>query len=507
MDRLELTRRGLLGAGAAVAGLPVLAACKGGDVPGREPEGSQSLTIGAADEPQTMDLTANAQAAIGQVLLYNVYETLVRIDEEGKLRPLLANAWTVSEDRRTYRFTLNDNATFASGTKVDANAVVKSIELFRKPSIGNKAEAAKMAVIESAVAEDPTTVVVTLKHPSMFWLYDMAGTAGVVIDPAGHSTLAEKPMGSGPYTFESFERGTGVTLKRNGSYWGTPSRIGTVIFRYFTDANAMNSAMLSGDINVISDLTAPEALDQFNDTGRFTIIEGTTNGEVVLGFNHKTPALAKRQVRQAICHAVDRQALVDSVWGGKGTMIGSMVPPSDPWYEDLSTTYTFDPAKARALLKDAGHASGLTLRLRVPTLPYGPGAAKFIASQLKDVGITAKVEEVDFNTWIKEIYVAGDYDMTIVAHVEPRDILNWANKDYYWHYDNADFRKLVSDADAADEQAGIEAMKKAARILAEDAAADFLFLFPRLCITTSAVQGIPKNATTISFDVTAASVK
>lgn len=507
MQLPEVTRRTVLGAGTAALALPTLAACQKSNLPGSDPDAERTLVVGASDEPQTMDLTANAQAAIPQVLLYNVYETMVRIDSEGKLRPLLATAWTISEDRKTYRFTLNEHAKFASGTKLEADAVVKSLELFRKEGVGNKAQAAKMSVIESVKAEDPRTVVITLKRPSMLWLYDLAGTSGVVIDPAGMSTLADRPMGSGPFVFDSHQRGSSVTLKRNSEYWGTPTRIDEVTFRYFTDANAMNGAMLAGDLDIISDLTAPESLDQFTDTSRFTVIEGTTNGEVVLGMNHKNAALGKKQVRQAICHAIDRQALVDSVWGGKGTMIGSMVPPSDPWYEDLSKTYPFDPAKARELLKEAGHATGLKLNFRVPALPYGPGVGKFVASQLKDVGIDVRVEDIDFNTWINEVFVGGKYDLTVVAHVEPRDIVSWTNKDYYWHYDNPEFNRLIAEADSSDEATGIEKMKQAARILAEDAAADFLWLFPRLCITKASVQGIPTNSTSVSFDLTGATVR
>lgn len=507
MDRPEIGRRRLLGLAAAAVTLPAIAACTSKDLPGQSPEGSRSLTIGAVDEPQTMDLSANAQAAIAQVLLYNVYETLVRIDGEGKLRPLLATAWTVSDDRLTYRFTLRDNTVFASGTKLDAEAVVASLDLFRSDAIKNKTLSTQMAVVDSVKAENPTTVVVTLQRPSQFWIYDLAGSAGVIIDPAGKDTLADKPMGSGPYVFESHQRGSSVTLKRNPKYWGTPPRIDTAVFRYFTDANAMNAAMLSGDLDVVSNLAAPEALSQFSDTTRFTTLEGTSNGEVVLGFNHTVPALAKLPVRQAINHAIDRQALVDAVWGGKGQLIGSMVPPSDPWYEDLSQTYPHDPQKAKELLSQAGHASGLTLRLRVPTLPYAPTAAKFIASQLKEVGITVTVEELDINRWLDEVFTKGQYDMTIVAHVEARDIVAWADPKYYWHYDNREFQSLLTRADEADEQQGTALLKQAAKVLADDAAADFLWLLPSLVITKESVTGLQPNATTLSFDLTSAATR
>ncbi|MGA4668600.1 ABC transporter substrate-binding protein [Propionibacteriaceae bacterium Y1923] len=503
---LELNRRHLLGLTGAAATVPLLAGCLDNDLPGQTPEGSRQITVGASDEPQVLDPIANAQAAIPQVLLYNVYETLVKVDNNGDLRPLVASAWTISDDRLTYRFTLHEQATFASGTPLDAAAVVSSIEFLRAAESPNTGVARAMGQIASVAAEGDHTVIITLNAPSLLWLYDMSSTAGILIDPAGQDTMADRPMGSGPFAFDSHQRGTSITLKRNESYWGTPQRVDTIVFRYFTDPNAMNSAMLSGDLDIISNLAAPQALDQFGED-RFTVLEGYSTGEVVLGFNHTNEALAKKQVRQAINHAIDRQGLVDTVWGGKGQMIGSMVPPSDPWYEDLSGTYPFDPERARELLAEAGHATGLTLNLRVPTLPYGPGAATVIQSQLNDVGITVNVEEIDFTRWINEVFINAQYDMTIVAHVEARDIVAWANKDYYWKYDNPDFQRLVAEADEADEQQGYELMKQAARILAEDAAADFLFLLPSLVITKNRVSGIGNNVPSLSFDLTSVATR
>ena len=503
----RFNRRALLGLGGGIAAAAVLTGCMNADVPGGSTHGSRELRVGASDEPQGLDPVANPQAAIAQVFLYNVYETLVKVDGEGKLRGLLASSWTISEDRLTYRFTLRPGATFASGTPLNAQAVVDSVEFLRKAKTENPEVARAMPLIASVQAEGDTTVVFTLTKPSLLWLYDMSSTAGIIIDPAGRSTMAVKPMGSGPYAFESHEVGTSITLRHNDAYWGTEPRIDTVTFRYFTDPNAMNSAMLSGELDVISNLAAPQALSQFQDANRFTVLEGDTPGEVVLGFNHKHPALAKKQVRQAICHAIDRQGLVNTVWGGKGKLIGSMVAPFDPWFEDLSGTYSFDPAKAKQLLSEAGHASGLTLKLRVPTLPYGPGAATLIASQLKDVGITVTVEELDFSRWINEVFLGGKYDLTLVAHVEARDIVAWANKDFYWHYDNAEFRKLISEADQAPEAQAHDLMRQAAKVLADDAAADFLFLLPSLVITTAKVTGIEKNATSLSFDLTSAAMR
>jgi peptide/nickel transport system substrate-binding protein len=334
----------------------------------------------------------------------------------------------------------------------------------------------------------------------------MTSTPGIIIDPAA-TDLATAPMGSGPYTVASWTKGDRITLARNPDYWASPAHFDTVVFRYFLDPAAMVSAMLSGGIDIMGEMTSPDALSRFEDTSKYQIISGTTNGEVVLGFNHTRPSLQNLLVRQAICYAIDRQGLIDATWGGQGQVIGSMVVPTDPYFEDLSGVYPYDPDKARALLTQAG-VTNLSLDLRVPITPYGPAAATFIASQLGEVGIQVTVEELDFSSrWLPEVFQGGDYDMTIVAHVEARDIISFADPDYYWHYDNPQFQAAITQADQAAPDEFIAQMKQAARLLADDAAADWLYVFPNLIVTRAGLTGIGVNATSLSFDVTTISAQ
>ena len=465
-------------------------------------EEHSTLNVGATGEPAGLDMITVSGAGTPFVLLYNVYETLVKLDGEGAIRPLLASEWRTSEDNRVYTFTIDQGARFASGTDVTAEAVVESFERNRGAAATDQIKG-KWAVVDTIEATDEDTVEVTLTRPSNQWLYEMTGPAGIVTDPTGAANLATTPAGSGPFEFVKWEEGSYLELKANDSYWATPTRFDSVFFRYYADPNAMNTAMLAGQLDIVSNLTVPQAIGQFTDEERFTVHEGTTDGEVVLGFNHRTPALQDLKVRQAINHAIDRQALIDATWGGKGTLIGSMVPPTDPWYEDLSDTYEYDQAKARQLLAEAGYAEGLTLRLRVPNLPYGPPAGRFVAAKLKEVGITVELDELEFPArWLDLVYTAHDYDMTIVAHVEPRDLGAFANPDYYWGYDNPTFQELIAKADAGSPEEQVATLKEAARILADDAAADWLFLLPNLIITTPEISGVQANQISLAFDLT-----
>lgn len=478
----------------------VLSACTGSSGSGTQPV---VLDVGATAEPTGLDPATTTGAGTPFVLLYNVYETLVRINDQGEIKPLLARSWKVSPDAKVYTFDLEPSATFASGKPVDAQAVVDSFTRTRDGADTTAVLKTQMAIVKDIKAVDAGQVEVTLTEPSRQWLYNITSTAGIIYDLSAEADLNTQPAGSGPYVFSKHDVGSTVTLKRNEKYWGTGPRVDEVNFRYYADANAMVTAMLSGQLDIVSNLTVPQAVDQFSDTSKFKVLEGTTDGEVVLGFNHANTALADVRVRQAINHALDRQAIVDGAWGGKGTLIGSMVPPTDPWYEDLSRTYPHDPEKAKALLAEAGYAEGLTLRLRVPTLPYGPPIARLVAAQLREVGVEVVTEELEFATWLDSVYKQRDYDMTVVAHVEPWDLSAFARSDYYWQYENTQFSNLMKKADlAASDQEHVATLKEAAKLLADDAAADWLFLLPNIIITTTEVSGIAANGTGLSFDLT-----
>ncbi|MCW5952417.1 MAG: ABC transporter substrate-binding protein, partial [Propionibacteriaceae bacterium] len=232
----------------------------------------RTLTVGATLEPPAMDPFQNTAASIPQVLLYNVYETLLKVNSEGHLTPLLAQKWVVSQDRKTYTFHLNPAAKFASGAPVDAEAVKANIDRMRTDPKLTETLRAQLEVVESVEAPEPARVVITLSRPSLLWLYEMSSTLGMIVDPSFTGDLATTTAGSGPYQLQTHNRGQSVVLSRNEEYWGTPGRFDQVTFRYYSDPNAMNASMLAGDLDIISNLQAPDALPQFADTSRFTTI-------------------------------------------------------------------------------------------------------------------------------------------------------------------------------------------------------------------------------------------
>lgn len=491
------------------AGSLVLAGCSAGsggggqdDDPSTGGGDDSSVSIGLAAEPVSLDFTSSDGAAIPQALLSNVYETLVTVDQDGEIVPELATSYEVSEDGLTYTFTLRDGVTFSDGEELTAEDVVYSIE--RVQQDWTISLAASMDVVETVEATSPTEVVVTLSEPSNAWLYSLTTRTGAIFsrasDPEEYATTA---IGTGPYVLDGWERGDSLTFSRNQDYWGEVPYFETVVLQYFTDANALNNALLSDGIDVIGTVQAPESLGQFED-GDYQLVEGTTNGEVVLAMNNAAPPFDQLQARQAVRHAVDQEGLRDTCWAGYGELIGSMVPPTDPWYEDHTQDYPYDPARAEELLAEAG-AEGASVRLRLPTLPYAISCGTVVETQLEAVGFDVTIDQLEFPAaWLSDVFDNADYELSIIAHVEPRDIgAVFGNPDYYTGFDSPEMLAALDAADSGTPEEQIEQMQLAASIVSEEAAGEFLFLLPNLMVATPDITGLPENAITEFLDLSA----
>ncbi|MDO5740514.1 MAG: ABC transporter substrate-binding protein [Ornithinimicrobium sp.] len=462
----------------------------------------ETVRVGLVAEPASLDFTTTDGAAIPQLLLDNVYETLVTVDvTSGELVSALAQEWEVSDDNLTYTFTLKDGVKFSDGADFTAEDAKFSLERVKSDAWTTSLKT-QMDVVDSVEAKDDTTLVVTLTQPSNRFLYSLSTRIGAMFDTEGVDDLAGSPIGTGPYTFGSWDRGSKITLERYADYHGDAPYFANVEMLYFKDANALNNAMLTDAIDVVSTVQAPESLAEF-EGGDYQIIEGTTNGEIVLSMNQmEGKPLADKKLRQAVRSAIDHQMLMDTCWAGRGTLIGTMDPPTDPWYEDRTGDYPYDLEKAKTLIKEAG-AEGQELRLRIPTLPYAVACGTVVESMLEDAGLAVTVDELEFPAaWLETVFTNKDFDMSIVAHVEPRDMANvFGSPDYYTTYGTDAIQALFEAADTGTEEEQVTKMKEAGALISEDAAADFLFLLPNLMVADPDITGLPTNAIKESFDL------
>jgi peptide/nickel transport system substrate-binding protein len=460
------------------------------------------VTVSAILEPTSLDIISVAGAALDQVLLDNVYETLLRLGPTGEIEPGLAALPEVSADATEYTFTLEDGPTFHSGEPLVAADVVWTLE--QQMATGSN-EAERLASIDTVEATDDQTVVVTLCQPDNDFRYLMTRRAGAVLQ-ADATGLENSANGTGPFVLDDggWNVGASITLTRNDDYWGDAPAISGVTFQYFTDQNAMVNAFTTGDVDIVTGIQS-DLIPPLQDNPDYVVNEGTTNGEFTLGFNNGKEPFTDPAVRKAIRQAIDKDAYKE-LNNGFGTIIGGPVPPSDPWYEDLTDVAPYDPDAARAALEEAGYGDGLDLTLTWPNL-YATSNAEFVASELAEVGITVTIEAVDFSVWLEQVYNNHDYDMTAVLHVEPRDIVNYANPDYYWQYDSPEVQELIRSAKVnPDADAAVEQIKEAARLFSEDSPVDWLLLAADLTVSSVDVTGYPTNDTGSRFDASGITV-
>jgi peptide/nickel transport system substrate-binding protein len=455
------------------------------------------VTIGAVLEPTSLDIVKVAGAALDQVLLDNVYETLLKADDKSTPEPGLAELPKISADGTVYTFTLHDGVTFQSGEPLTSADVKWSLDAQRAAGAN---ESARLAGIVSVEAPDDKTVVVTLDSRDNDFSYRLSRRAGAVLQ-ANATNLENTAYGTGPFKLTDWSVGSSITLERNDDYWGAKPAISGVTFQYFTDPNAAVNAFTTGDLDILTGVNT-DLVGPLKDNPDYVVNEGTTNGEFTLGFNNKKAPFTDIAVRKAIRQAIDHEAYKE-LNNGYGTLIGGPVPPTDPWYEDLTGLLPYDPDAAKAVLDKVGP---LNLTLVWPNI-YPTQNAEFVASELKKVGVNVTITPVEFSVWLDQVFTKHDYDMTAVLHVEPHDIGNYANPDYYWQYDSPTVQQLVESAKVnPDPDAAVEDLKKAARQIAEDSPVDWLILASDLTVATTAIKGYPTNDTASRFDASGITV-
>ena len=273
-----------------------------------------------------------------------------------------------------------------------------------------------------------------------------------------------------------------------------------MIFKYFNNSSAEANALTSGQIDIITNVDSPEQLKAFKDNPKFTITGGKSTTKQVFAFNDKRTPFTDVRVRQAISRGVNKAAVLKATWDTYGQLIGSFVPPQDPWYEDLTSVNAYDPASAKKLLADAGYPNGFTFELVTPSTDIHQLSAQAIKSDLAKIGVTVNIKIVDPSAWYEIVFKNRDYDATLQEHVNDRDLIWYGNPNFYWGYDNANVQQWVKDAQSADTpEDQVADYKKVARTIAEEAASAWLYLYPQLRISASNVTGYPVNGKNSAF--------
>lgn len=373
-------------------------------------EESNEITVGIAqDLDDSLDPFLTTAAGTREVM-FNVFEGLVKPDSTGNYVCAVASDYDVTDSGRCYVFTLRDGVVFHNGAKCTSQDILYSFQTCADTTT-NSAVAAALSTVED-ISADGSTLTIRLQEPNSDFL---SMVASVFIVPAGYGEQATKPVGTGPFRFASRSVQENIVLEKHDAYYGTPAYLDKVTFKIYEDGNALFTALNSGALDLVAHLT----MDQVNNLSNgYTVMEGTMNLVQALYLNHQVKPFDDVRVRQALCYAVDVDAMLDLTADGHGTKVGSSMYPAFTKYFDpsLAEHYTCNPQKARELLTQAGYPDGFRFTIKVPS-NYTPhvNTAVVLAEQLKAVGIAADIQQVDWNTWIKEVYDNRDFEATVVG--------------------------------------------------------------------------------------------
>ena len=422
-----------------------LALCAGtlaGPVAAQPSSGRSSMVISLSIEPDSLDPTMAPSAAVGEVTHYNVLEGLTKIEENGAVSPLLAESWSADASGLGYTFRLRPGVRFHDGKPLDAAAVRFSFERAVAPGATNKSRKALFDNIATIATPDARTVALTLHRPDANLLFRLGEGPAVILHPDTAAQAATQPVGTGPYRVAEWTRGHSILLARADHYRHAQRlRMDSATYRFISDPDAQEAALQAGDIDLFFHF-ATRTMRRFQNDTRYQVLIGASGGKGMLALNNRRAPLNDVRVRRAITHAIDREGFIRQVLDGRGTAIGSHFAPTDAGYLHLDSVYPYDPDRARALLKQAGVTTPLHLQLALPPAPYAQAGGPVVAQYLAAVGIVAEIDRLDWPQWLAGPF-KGQFDMTLINHVEPLDYLIYTDPGYYFGYDSQAYRDLA----------------------------------------------------------------
>jgi len=461
-----------------------------------------TLVFGVAGDAKVLDPALASDGESFRVAR-QVLETLVRPEEGGaKLVPGLAESYTPDSTGLVWTFTLRKNVKFHDGTDFNGAAVCENFNrwynftgLMQSPDVSAywqdifggfaKNENADLppSLFKSCTAKDESTVDigitrVTSKFPAALALpafsisspkalkdYNADKVGGTADNITYPEYATAHPTGTGPYKFVKWDTANKtITLERNENYYGDKAKIKTLIFKTISDLNARKQALRAGEIQGY-DLVAPADVPVLKGEG-FSVLTRPAFNILYLAINQSgNPALAKPQVRQAIAHAINRDAIVKSKYPEGSTVAVNFHPPSLEGHNDGVTKYDYNPTKAKELLTQAG-AANLTLRFHYPTevtRPYMPAPKdihELIKADLEAVGIKVTPIALKWSPdYLNATTVGKNHDLHLLGWTgDYADAYNFIGTFFdrpkdEWGYNNAElfaqFKAADSEPDAA----------------------------------------------------------
>lgn len=409
----QISRRNLLGR--SIAAL-VLASTLSLAQPAwsEEPRQGGTLNVGFASDSKTLDPLMSVQSSERQVL-YLVFNTLVKYKPDFSLEPELAKSWDIQDGGKKIVFKLQENVKFQDGTPFDASAVKWNIEKRLDPATGSPQREQLTPIIESVEVVDASTVVFNLKGNFPGLLSLLGERPGFMVSPTAYqkspADFANNPIGTGPFLFKSWVRGSALTVDKNPEYWekGLPF-LDKVVFKDLAGSVIGVQRLLTGELDVVPDLS-PQETKPVEGNADVVLKPITVGRWYSLQWQVDKAPFDNLKLRQAIAYALDRNRINDIVMKGRGTISEGPTPPGLWWYDDQIKSLPYDPEKSKNLLAEAGYPDGLKLTLSAPQIPAFQQIVQLVQEQLAAVGITVTLKPVSANDWYAKI-VDGSTNFT-----------------------------------------------------------------------------------------------
>ena len=415
-----------------------LTACGGGSNGGSD-DTNKTFVFGLSQELTDLDPHQETDAATRSIL-FNVFEGLVKPTPDGDVKPAVARDYVISEDAATYTFYLRDGITFHDGNPVTADDVKYSLERSRKIN----GDASPLKAITSIETPDAATVVITLDKGNSEFIYNLTCA---ILEEANDADQQTAPAGTGPFKIVELRDGEYLDLEKYEGYWDAETLgdyVSNVRVKFIATAQDAYVELQGHSIDALQYLTVDQT-DALGD--EYNIVEATMMLVHGMFINNKYEPLQDVRVRQALNYAVNREEINQQLFGGKSPEIQTHAYPSiTAWYNaDTESTYTYDPDKARELLKEAGYENGFDLVITVPgNFTQHVDTAVLLKEQLNKVGINASVNEVEWNTWLSDVYQGRDYQATVIGF----DISSLSPATWYVRYYSTSSNDMTNFSDA-----------------------------------------------------------
>ena len=364
-------------------------------------QGNAEIVISLNADPPKLD-PAQSSAFVDRQVLNNLCDKLLDLDPQGKIVPMLATEWKISDDKLTYTFTLREGIKFHDGTDLNADAVKFNIERGMTETSPRRTE---LSSVKSVEVVDPKTIKITLKQPFAPFLSVLTDRAGMIVSPKAAQELGNdfitKPVCSGPFRYQDRVKGDHITLVRNENYWqkGLP-KAAKLTYRIFTDANTALVNLKSGQID-FSDSVPSKEVPNLQQDKNFVVVNQPGFGYQGIYLNTKRPPLDNKNVREAIDLLIDRDALVKVVFGGTSTPGHSPFAPTHFAFGDSDKYDKPNVEQAKKLLADAG-ATNVSFTLKTGTSAVNTQVAQLIQNFLKPAGIDMQIEKLEFGTQLDQ---------------------------------------------------------------------------------------------------------